>query len=161
MSPFLCFLLLLTAALCIARANAFVTPSAAATAALLDHNNNNNNKKNKCSFALHSNNSNKNDYNDVNNEEKVKLQPVKGFFQEIGDMFANMDDVMDDFFMKRMGNGEQFYGKRKFKPSGKVEGGYNGMGLSDKLRIDIARVRKEEFLEERERKRAAQAENRN
>eukprot|EP00978_Attheya_sp_CCMP212_P041639 scaffold241197_cov37-Attheya_sp.AAC.1 len=59
-----------------------------------------------------------------------------------------MDDVVDDFFNKRMGNGEIFYGKRKFKPSGSVEGDYNGMGLTDKLKIDITRERKEEWLEE-------------
>lgn len=80
--------------------------------------------------------------------------PIKGFLNEMNDVFSNWDDVVDDFFMKRMGNGEQFYGKRKFKPSGNVEGDYNGMGLTDKVRIDVARVRKQAFLEEREKKRA-------
>lgn len=70
-------------------------------------------------------------------------------FKEAADMFANFDDVIDDFFYKRMGNGEQFYGKRKYKPSGNVEGSYNGMGLTDKLKIDISRQRKEQYLEEK------------
>lgn len=73
-------------------------------------------------------------------------------FRELGDMFSNFDDVIDDFFYKRMGNGEVFYGKRKFKPSGKVEGSYNGMGLTDKLKIDMSRERKEIFLEEKRRR---------
>ena len=70
-------------------------------------------------------------------------------FQEVADILSNWDDVMDDFMNKRMGNGEVFYGKRKFKPSNRpnTEGKYNGMGLSDKMRIDIARETKEEFLE--------------
>jgi len=52
---------------------------------------------------------------------------------------------------KRMGSGEVFYGKRKYKPSGRpnTEGKYNGMGLSDKLRIDITRQVKEEIQEKR------------
>ena len=73
-------------------------------------------------------------------------------FKEIGDMFASFDDVIDDFFYKRMGNGEVFYGKRKYKPSGNVDGEYNGMGLTDKLKIDISRERKELFLEEKRRR---------
>jgi len=67
----------------------------------------------------------------------------------IGDMFANLDDVIDDFYNKRMGNGEIFYGKRKYRPSGNVEGDYNGFGLTDKLRIDMTRERREEWLEEK------------
>ena len=49
------------------------------------------------------------------------------------------------------GNGEVFYGKRKYKPSGKpnTEGKYNGMGLSDKGRIDVVREVKAQFLERR------------
>ena len=72
----------------------------------------------------------------------------------------NVDQQIDDFFNKRMGNGEVFYGKGKFNPSGKVEGDYNGMGLTDKTRIDMARARKEAFLEEREERRRAEAERR-
>lgn len=48
-----------------------------------------------------------------------------------------------------MGNGEAFYGKRKYKPSGKVTTKYNGGGLSDYRRIEAAR----EFREERARMR--------
>lgn len=79
---------------------------------------------------------------------------VGNFMQDLQDMASSVDDVVDDFFNKRMGNGEVFYGKRKYKPSGSVEGDYNGMGLTDKLRIDVARARKEAFLEERERRNA-------
>ncbi|KAL9180104.1 hypothetical protein ACHAXT_008074 [Thalassiosira profunda] len=66
---------------------------------------------------------------------------------EIADLFANFDDAMDDFFNKRMGNGEIFYGKRKYKPSGNIESDYNGGGLSDWRKIEAAR----EFREERAR----------
>ena len=64
-------------------------------------------------------------------------------------MLASLDDVIDDFFNRRMGNGEVFYGKRKYKPSGRpnTEGYYNGMGISDKTKIDVARARKEQMLE--------------
>jgi hypothetical protein len=64
------------------------------------------------------------------------------------------DDVIDDFMFKKMGNGEVFYGKRKINPSGRenTEGTYNGMGISDKVKIDESRQRKEEYLEERRRK---------
>jgi hypothetical protein len=74
--------------------------------------------------------------------------------QELNDMLSNMDAVIDDFMNKRMGNGEVFYGKRKYKPSGRphTEGRYNGMGLSDKGAIDIAREIKQEFLEKRKRR---------
>ena len=70
-------------------------------------------------------------------------------------MFSNLDDVIDDFMGKRMGNGELFYGQRKYKPSGKenTEGQYNGMGMSDKLRIDLARERKEQRLMQQQQQR--------
>ena len=71
-------------------------------------------------------------------------------FSEIADMFQSFDDVVDDFFNKRMGNGEIFYGKRKYKPSGNVESEYNGGGFSDWRKIEAAR----EFREERARIRA-------
>jgi hypothetical protein len=77
--------------------------------------------------------------------------------QGIADMFSNMDDVIDDFFYKRMGNGEVFYGKRKYNPSGKVEGEYSGFGLTDKGRIDVTRARKEAFLEEKRRREEEEA----
>lgn len=66
---------------------------------------------------------------------------------ELGNMFSNFDDVIDDFFFKRMGNGEVFYGKRKYKPSGKISTDYDGGGLSDWRKIEAAR----EFREERAR----------
>jgi hypothetical protein len=73
--------------------------------------------------------------------------PWSGFIpiQELSDMMRSLDDVIDDFMNKRMGNGEVFYGKRKYKPSMKdnTEGRYNGMGLTDKARIDAARQAKE------------------
>ena len=72
-----------------------------------------------------------------------------GIFSEVGAFFGTLDDVAEDFFYKRMGKGEIFYGKRKFKPSGDVEGDYKGMGLTDKVKIDMAREYKEEWLEEK------------
>jgi hypothetical protein len=73
--------------------------------------------------------------------------PWSGFnpIQELSEMMRSLDDVIDDFMNKRMGNGEVFYGKRKYKPSGKdnTEGKYNGMGLTDKARIDATRQAKE------------------
>ena len=69
---------------------------------------------------------------------------------ELADMWQNFDDIVDDFFNKRMGNGEQFYGQRKYKPSGKVNTDYNGYGFSDFRKIEAAR----EFREERARMKA-------
>ena len=66
--------------------------------------------------------------------------------------WRKFDDAVDDFFNKRMGNGEIFYGKRKVNPSGKVEGDYNGFGMTDKLRIDQTRELKEIWLEQRQSK---------
>lgn len=72
-------------------------------------------------------------------------------FKEVGDMMASFDDVIDDFLNKRMGNGEVFYGQRKYKPSGRenTTGEYTGMGMSDKARIDMARQIKQERMEMR------------
>eukprot|EP00977_Amphora_coffeiformis_P026209 scaffold24671_cov137-Amphora_coffeaeformis.AAC.2 len=95
-------------------------------------------------------------------------------FEEFSGMMSNLDDVIDDFMNKRLGNGkgleflrrlvssleclsrlslliqkgEIFYGKRKYKPSGRdnTTGQYNGMGMSDKARIDMAREIKEERM---------------
>ena len=100
---------------------------------------------------------------------------------ELADIFSNFDDVVDDFFNKRvscicffgmryifegkwrlstccrhafltfssfrcaaneiqkMGNGEVFYGKRKYKPSGRVSDEYNGGGFTDYRKIEAAR----------------------
>lgn len=76
-------------------------------------------------------------------------------FREVADMFSDLDSVIDDFMNKRMGNGEVFYGKRKYKPSGRpnTEGKYNGMGISDKSRIAQAREFREEMLERLQRRR--------
>lgn len=83
------------------------------------------------------------------NSDNEETNVVKGFFNEFFDIFKNLDDVAEDFFYKRMGKGEIFYGKRKYKPSGDVEGEYNGFGLSDKLKIDMTREYKEAWLEEK------------
>jgi hypothetical protein len=82
-------------------------------------------------------------------EESLGWNPIRALSEAIG----SIDDVIDDFMFKRMGNGEVFYGKRKINPSGRdnTEGSYNGMGMSDKGRIDESRERKEEFLEQRRR----------
>lgn len=87
------------------------------------------------------------------NEEPQK----KGFLDDLKGMFANFDDVVDDFVYKRMGAGEQWYGKRKYNPSGKFDGDYNGMGRSDQFRIELARVQKEE-MEKRRLRRLAEEE---
>ena len=76
----------------------------------------------------------------------------RNFFEDLKGMFSNFDDVVDDFVMKRMGNGEQFYGKRKYNPSGDYDGDYNGMGQSSHYAIEIARVKKEVLEERRQRR---------
>ena len=43
-----------------------------------------------------------------------------------------------------MGNGEVFYGKRRYKPSGNVQSDYRGCGLSDRQQIDEARAFRDE-----------------
>jgi hypothetical protein len=82
-------------------------------------------------------------------KESSVWNPLQG----LSDMLSNfdIDDVVYDFMDKRMGNGEVFYGERRVKPSGRenTEGSYNGMGMSDKVRIDTARERKEELVERR------------
>lgn len=86
-------------------------------------------------------------------EERTQQQQQQQQFSfpnplsELADMWQNFDDIVDDFFNKRMGNGEQFYGQRKYKPSGKVTTDYNGYGFSDFRKIEAAR----EFREERSR----------
>jgi hypothetical protein len=100
----------------------------------------------------------RNNDNNFNDDTKPKT-----FFEDLKGMFRNFDDVVDDFVYKRMGAGEQWYGKRKYNPSGRVDGDYNGMGRSDYFRIEIARVQKEEMelrkqrrLEEEARKRGGE-----
>jgi hypothetical protein len=90
-----------------------------------------------------------------NNDNKVP-----NIFQGIGDMLSSMDDVIDDFMSKRMGNGELFYGQRKFKPSGRpnTEGKYNGMGKSDRLKIDAKLEVKEAIMERKRRQNKNQGE---
>jgi hypothetical protein len=53
-----------------------------------------------------------------------------------------------------MGNGEVFYGKRKYKPSGRFDSDYNGGGFSDWRKMEAAR----EFREERAMMRALRGE---
>jgi hypothetical protein len=83
-----------------------------------------------------------------NNDKKWEFPNL---FQEVNDMISNWDDVIDDFMFKRMGNGELFYGKRKYKPSNKpnMDGKYSGMGISDSTKIELARQRKEAMMERR------------
>jgi hypothetical protein len=100
--------------------------------------------------------------NNKKNDELTELteteeEPKKKGFDFKG-MMGDFDAVIDDFVFKRMGNGEQFYGKRKSNPSGNIEGDYNGMGQSDLIRIEIARVRKEEMELRRQRRLEAEQE---
>ncbi len=74
---------------------------------------------------------------------------------ELADMWQNFDDIIDDFFNKRMGNGEVFYGQRKYKPSGKVTTDYNGYGFSDFRKIEAAKEFREERARMKEEKLAA------
>ena len=83
----------------------------------------------------------------VKSEDSDVEEEKKGFFNSF---FGNLNDVAEDFFYKRMGKGEIFYGKRMYKPSGDVEGDYNGMGLSDKQKIDMTREYKEAMMEEKQ-----------
>ena len=84
---------------------------------------------------------------------KSRMEGLWNPFQEVSEMIESWDDVMDDFFHKRMGNGEVFYGTRKYKPSGRknTQGKYNGMGLSDSAKIEVARSKRAEFLEQKRR----------
>lgn len=75
----------------------------------------------------------------------TEFNPMKTW----SNMMSTIDDMIDDFFYKRMGNGEIFYGKRKVNPSGKVEGAYNGFGLSDKQRIEDSRLVKLARIEQK------------
>jgi hypothetical protein len=79
------------------------------------------------------------------NSNAVGFNPMNAF----SDILSTMDDMIDDFFYKRMGNGEIFYGKRKVRPSGRVEGEYNGFGLTDKQRIEDSRLIKLARLEQK------------
>eukprot|EP00543_Licmophora_paradoxa_P018959 CAMPEP_0202469142 /NCGR_PEP_ID=MMETSP1360-20130828/77580_1 /ASSEMBLY_ACC=CAM_ASM_000848 /TAXON_ID=515479 /ORGANISM="Licmophora paradoxa, Strain CCMP2313" /LENGTH=83 /DNA_ID=CAMNT_0049094371 /DNA_START=214 /DNA_END=462 /DNA_ORIENTATION=- len=63
--------------------------------------------------------------------------------------WESLDEIIDDFVNKRMGKGEIFYGKRKYNPTGTVDGNYNGFGLSDKLKIEQTQEYKEMWLEEK------------
>lgn len=85
-------------------------------------------------------------------DKKEPTKNPKNFFEDIRGMLANFDDVVDDFVMKRMGAGEQWYGKRKYNPSGRVDGDYNGMGRSSHYAIEIARVQREVMEERRQRR---------
>ena len=91
-----------------------------------------------------------------NNNSNVGGAGAFGFLNDIQGMFNNFDDVIDDFLFKRMGAGEQWYGKRKYNPSGKFDGDYNGMGRSDFYKIEIAKIQKEEMELKRQRRLAEQ-----
>jgi hypothetical protein len=87
----------------------------------------------------------------MKSEDDEQMASAKKTWKPLANLsgiFSNVDDVIDDFMGKRMGNGELFYGKRKNSPSGRLnmDGDYNGMGYSDPLRIERARQRKEEVL---------------
>ena len=77
---------------------------------------------------------------------------------ELVDMWQNFDDIVDDFFNKRMGGGEQFYGQRKYKPSGKYSNDYNGYGFTDARKIEAAREFREERARMKEERLAAETE---
>jgi len=100
-------------------------------------------------FSPFSNNNNNNkDENESSSTEAKGFNPIAEFF----DMFSNIDDVIDDFYFKRMGQGEIFYGKRKYKPSGDVDGKYEGFGLTDRTKIDNTREYKMQWEEEKKRR---------
>ena len=86
------------------------------------------------------------------NKEEYEKKSGGGIFSGFKGMLDNFDDVVDDFLFKRMGAGEQWYGKRKYNPSGKYDGDYNGMGRSDFYRIEIAKIQKEEMEKRRQRR---------
>ena len=79
--------------------------------------------------------------------------PIAGLF----DMFHNFDAVIDDFMDKKMGNGEVFYGKRKYNPSGEFEGDYEGFGLTDFRKIEGAKEMKEVALERKQQREQQQS----
>ncbi|KAL3932261.1 MAG: hypothetical protein SGBAC_010931 [Bacillariaceae sp.] len=85
---------------------------------------------------------------------------IGGILVELQNIWNNLDDVVDDFLCKRMGSGEQFYGKRKYNPSGRHDGVYNGMGRSDFIQIEVARARREE-MEFRKQERLAKEQEKN
>ncbi|KAL7436988.1 hypothetical protein ACHAXM_005410 [Skeletonema potamos] len=90
-------------------------------------------------------------------EERTQQQQINfpNPLNELADMWKNFDDIVDDFFNKRMGNGEQFYGQRRYKPSGKVTTEYNGYGFSDFRKIEAAKAFREERARMKEEKLAA------
>jgi len=62
---------------------------------------------------------------------------------------TSFDAELDDFMFKRMGNGEQFYGRRETRgKEDKTARGqqYNGYGLTDKTKIEAKREAVEERL---------------
>ena len=94
--------------------------------------------------TLHFQNKSNEEVSNNNNNNKKE-----GIFGGIKNAFNNLDGIAEDFFYKRMGKGEIFYGKRAYKPSGDVDGDYQGFGLSDKLKIDMTRDYKDAWLEEK------------
>lgn len=102
----------------------------------------------RLSFSPFGNNNNNKVENDSTTTETKGFNPISEFF----DMFSNIDDVIDDFYFKRMGQGEIFYGKRKYKPSGEVDGKYEGFGLTDKTKIEATREYKKQWQEDKKRR---------
>ena len=92
---------------------------------------------------------------DITQQQQQQQFSFPNPLAELADMWQNFDDIVDDFFNKRMGNGEQFYGQRKYKPSGKVTTDYNGYGFSDFRKIEAAREFREERARMKEEKLAA------
>eukprot|EP00526_Cylindrotheca_closterium_P023550 CAMPEP_0113631934 /NCGR_PEP_ID=MMETSP0017_2-20120614/16597_1 /TAXON_ID=2856 /ORGANISM="Cylindrotheca closterium" /LENGTH=160 /DNA_ID=CAMNT_0000542467 /DNA_START=59 /DNA_END=541 /DNA_ORIENTATION=- /assembly_acc=CAM_ASM_000147 len=140
----------------VARTNAF-SPKATSRNALLQ-------SRSSCSSPsktrLQFFNNNGKDGSQEEVEEEAQQKSGFGFFKDLEGMMSNFDDVVDDFVYKRMGAGEQWYGKRKYSPSGRVDGKYNGMGQSDQFRIELARVQKEEMEKRRQRRLAEEEEER-
>jgi len=90
-----------------------------------------------------------NNENTPDKQQREEMRSTGNPLSEIFDMLSNIDSVVDDFYFKRMGNGEQFYGKRKYKPSGLFDKKYEGFGLSDRRKIDMTRAHKEQWEEEK------------
>jgi hypothetical protein len=63
-----------------------------------------------CSTSLFSfENSKKNDETKVDDAADTDTNAKMGIFGDIKGMFQNLDEVVDDFFYKKMGAGEQWY----------------------------------------------------
>uniref|UniRef100_A0A7S1BFW7 PS II complex 12 kDa extrinsic protein n=1 Tax=Corethron hystrix TaxID=216773 RepID=A0A7S1BFW7_9STRA len=79
---------------------------------------------------------------------ETKTSLSAGIGDAFGSIFKRIDDEMDDFFFKRMGKGEIFYGARKVNPT--ETGEYEGFGLSDYQKIEERKAQKAYWEEARE-----------